>query len=163
MKTYNTTESFHSHDNDFWNKQLQCCSDVILVYHLLEQIISWLSFIFVWLQLKKIAAQMSHKICLQPLYLLNICMEAKYMSNSRAVFKVPQVLLLKKLNILTNTLTYSRPLVQRTSSSWSGPSPCALNMPRSTTCGTGQEVIVMHRVTEHASEHWSALWRVPGN
>lgn len=125
--------------------------------------ISWLSFVSVWLQLKKIAAQMSHKICLQPLYLLNDCMEAKCMLNSRAIFKVPQVLLFKKLNILTNTLTYSWPLVQRTSSSWSDPSPWALNFPRSTTCGTGQEVIVKHRVIEHATEHWAALWRVLEN
>lgn len=30
--------------------------------------------------------------------------------------------------------------MQRTSSSWSDPRPCALNIPRSTTWGTGQEV-----------------------
>lgn len=66
-------------------------------------------------------------------------------------------------SLVTNTLTYSWPLVQRISSSWSDPRPWALNFPRSTTCGTGQEVIVMHRVTEHASEHWGALWRVLEN
>lgn len=49
------------------------------------------------------------------------------------------------LNALrSNTLTYSWPLVQRTSSSWSDPSPCALNFPRSTTYGKGQEVTEQH-------------------
>lgn len=39
------------------------------------------------------------------------------------------------------TLTYSWPLVQRTSSSWSGPSPCPLNFPSRTTCGTSSRKI----------------------
>lgn len=43
------------------------------------------------------------------------------------------------------TLTYSWPLVQRTSSSWSGPRPCALNFPNRTTCGMTQT-------------HWLTPW-----
>lgn len=58
--------------------------------------------------------------------------------------------MLDTLKLKVSTLTYSWPLVQRTSSSWSGPSPCPLNFPSSTTCPktSRQEDVSVYSVTE---------------